>query len=36
MTHEILLVEGLGLSNSEAKMLRVIWMKLRDRRINRK
>lgn len=32
----ILLVENLGLSLGEAKILRRIWKKLRDRRINRK
>jgi adenine-specific DNA-methyltransferase len=36
MTDKALLIEGLGLSFKEAKMLRGIWQKLRDRRINRK
>jgi len=35
-TDKVLLIEGLGLSFKEAKMLRGIWQKLRDRRINRK
>ncbi len=36
VTDKILLVKGLGLSFYEAKMLRGIWEKLRDRRIKRK
>lgn len=36
ITDKILLVDSLGLSTQEAKMLRGIWLKLRDRRINRK
>lgn len=36
LSDEVLLVTGLGLSRREAKMLRGIWQKLRDRRINRK
>ena len=36
ITDKVLLIEGLGLSNKEAKTLRRIWQKLRDRRINRK
>ncbi len=36
ITDEILLIQGLGLSHSEARLLRDIWKKLRDRRINRK
>ena len=36
ITDEILLQDGLGLSCKETKMLRTIWQKLRDRRINRK
>lgn len=36
ITDQILLVDGLGLSNEEARMFRTIWRKLRDRRINRK
>jgi adenine-specific DNA-methyltransferase len=35
-TDRLLLIEGLGLSKKEAKLLRQIWAKLRDRRINRK
>jgi adenine-specific DNA-methyltransferase len=35
-TDEILLKQGLGLSNGEVKMLHTIWTKLRDRRIFRK
>jgi hypothetical protein len=31
-----LLREGLGLSVEQTRMLRGIWVKLRDRRINRK
>jgi adenine-specific DNA-methyltransferase len=36
ITDKVLLIDGLGLSDKEAKMLRRIWHKLRDRRINRK
>lgn len=36
ITDEILLIQGLGLSTKETRMLRGIWQKLRDRRINRK
>jgi adenine-specific DNA-methyltransferase len=36
ITDKILLVEGLGLDQRQVKMLRGIWEKLRDRRINRK
>jgi adenine-specific DNA-methyltransferase len=36
ITDEALLKRGMGLSNEEIKMLRAIWQKLRDRRINRK
>ncbi len=36
MTDKVLLIDALGLSDKEAKMLRGIWQKLRDRRINRK
>ena len=36
MTDQVLLREGLGLSVKQTKMLRGIWIKLRDRRINRK
>ena len=36
ITDEILLQDGLGLTCKETKMLRTIWQKLRDRRINRK
>jgi len=36
MNDEILLNKGLNLSKREAQMLRNIWVKLRDRRINRK
>jgi adenine-specific DNA-methyltransferase len=35
-TDKALLIGGLGLSRREAKALREIWQKLRDRRINRK
>ncbi len=35
VTDEVLLREGLGLSDTQTKMLRGIWVKLRDRRINR-
>ena len=36
ITDRILLQDGLGLSNRQIKMLRGIWVKLRDRRINRR
>jgi adenine-specific DNA-methyltransferase len=36
ITDRVLLQDGLGLSSEETKMLRAIWQKLRDRRINRK
>jgi adenine-specific DNA-methyltransferase len=36
MTDKVLLIDGLGLSERETRMLRDIWRKLRDRRINRK
>jgi adenine-specific DNA-methyltransferase len=36
ITDTVLLQEGLGLSSAETRMLRAIWQKLRDRRINRK
>ena len=36
ITDKILLQEGLGLSVEQINMLRGIWVKLRDRRINRK
>lgn len=36
ITDKVLLQEGLGLSVKQTKMLRGIWVKLRDRRINRK
>jgi len=36
ITDQVLLQDGLGLSSEETKMLRAIWQKLRDRRINRK
>ncbi len=36
ITDKVLLQDGLGLSSDETKMLRTIWQKLRDRRINRK
>ncbi len=36
ITDEVLLRKGMGLSVIETKMLRSIWQKLRDRRINRK
>jgi adenine-specific DNA methylase len=35
-TDRVLLVEGLGLSTSDAKTVRGIWEKLRNRRIHRK
>lgn len=36
ITDRVLLRDGLGLDERDAKMLRGIWQKLRDRRINRK
>jgi len=36
ITDKALLIDGLGLSERETKMIRRIWGKLRDRRINRK
>src|SRR6266699_3689719 len=36
ITDEVLLKRGMGLSVKEIRMLRTIWQKLRDRRINRK
>lgn len=36
ITDKVLLIEGLGLSEKEVRLLRGIWQKLRDRRINRK
>ena len=36
ITDEVLLREGIGLSIKETRMLRTIWQKLRDRRVNRK
>jgi adenine-specific DNA-methyltransferase len=36
LTDKVLLIEGLGLSLKETTLLRRIWQKLRDRRINRK
>lgn len=36
ITDKVLLQEGLGLSGEQTRMLRGIWVKLRDRRINRK
>lgn len=36
VTDKVLLREGLGLSAEQVRMLRGIWVKLRDRRINRK
>lgn len=36
ITDRVLLRDGLGLSGEETRMLRAIWQKLRDRRINRK
>ncbi len=36
ITDKVLLIDALGLSVREAKSLRRIWQKLRDRRINRK
>lgn len=36
ITDRVLLIEGLGMTAKEVKMIRGIWTKLRDRRINRK
>jgi len=36
ITDKALLIDGLGLSRRDAKALREIWQRLRDRRINRK
>ncbi len=36
ITDQVLLQEGLGLRDAQVEMLRGIWVKLRDRRINRK
>jgi adenine-specific DNA-methyltransferase len=36
ITDRLLLQEGMGLSDGQTRMLRGIWVKLRDRRINRK
>ena len=36
ITDDVLLRRGMGLSVEETQMLRTIWQKLRDRRINRK
>src|SRR6266566_8691945 len=36
ITDEVLLRKGMGLSIEETRMLRTIWQKLRDRRVNRK
>ena len=36
ITDEVLLRQGMGLSPGDTKMLRTIWQKLRDRRVNRK
>jgi adenine-specific DNA-methyltransferase len=36
VTDTVLLRNGLGLNDKEIRMLRTIWQKLRDRRINRK
>jgi adenine-specific DNA-methyltransferase len=36
ITDKVLLIDGLGLSERDVKALRRIWVKLRDRRINRK
>ena len=36
ITDKVLLIDGLGLSERDAKTLRGIWRRLRDRRINRK
>jgi adenine-specific DNA-methyltransferase len=36
ITDKVLLIDGLGLREKEVKGLRQIWVKLRDRRVNRK
>ena len=36
ITDDILLRRSIGLDTNETRMLRTIWQKLRDRRINRK
>jgi len=36
ITDNVLLIQGLGLSENQVRALREIWAKLRDRRINRK
>jgi adenine-specific DNA-methyltransferase len=36
ITDQVLLIQGMGLSEQKVQMLRDIWRKLRDRRINRK
>lgn len=36
ITDRVLLIEGIGLSEEQTRILRNIWRKLRDRRINRK
>ncbi len=36
ITDDVLLRQGMGLSIEETRMLRIIWQKLRDRRVNRK
>ena len=36
ITDEVLLRQGMGLSIEETRMIRRIWQKLRDRRVNRK
>jgi adenine-specific DNA-methyltransferase len=36
ITDKILLIEGLGLNHQDVLLLRSIWCKLRDRRVNRK
>jgi adenine-specific DNA-methyltransferase len=36
ITDKVLLIDGLGLAKKEVKIIRGIWQKLRDRRINRK
>jgi hypothetical protein len=35
ITNEVLLKKGMGLSSEETDKLRIIWQKLRDRRVNR-
>jgi adenine-specific DNA-methyltransferase len=36
ITDRVLLIDGMGLSEAQVQILRNIWCKLRDRRINRK